>query len=90
MKPETLENVKIMLDYARRNDTFFLTTKEFNEFENEVLEYCDSPLPSAIINSLEHSCEYMEYDLLQSNDLDVDAVIKGYKAAIEDIEKLLK
>ena len=88
MKPKTLENVKIMLEYARRNDMFFLTTKELNEFESEVLEHCNSPLPSEIINSLEHNCEYMEYDLLQNNNPDIDAITKGYKAAIEDIGKL--
>ena len=65
---------------------FFLTTKEFNEFESEVLEHCNSPLPSEIINSLEHNCEYMEYDLLQNNNPDIDAITKGYKAVYRDWE----
>ena len=90
MKVETLERVKELINIAKVNNIFNLTTRDFSEFESEVLEYCEDNLSSDIVNSLEHYCEYMEYDLLSRNAKNCSAIVEGYKAAIRDVEKLIE
>ena len=44
MKIEDTKMVRELLDYAKINDTFCLTTTQFREFENEVEEACEKQI----------------------------------------------
>jgi len=44
VKIEHTKMVRELLDYAKINDTFCLTTTQFREFENEVEEACEKQI----------------------------------------------
>jgi len=44
VKIEHTKMVRELLDYAKINDTFCLTTTQFREFENEVAEACEKQI----------------------------------------------
>jgi len=44
MKPEQYEMVLELLEFAKRNDMFYLTTREFREFEMEVEYACEKEI----------------------------------------------
>lgn len=57
MKTKYLEMVNEMLAYAKLNDTFCLTTRDFRNFENEVIDACEKAVAKKI-NNVRSSRDY--------------------------------
>ena len=56
MKPEQYEMVLELLEFAKRNNTFYLTTRDFREFEVEVEDACEKQIPKKVTFMSEYLC----------------------------------
>ena len=45
MNREYIDYIDYLIDIAQRNDVFYLTSREFNEFSSEVLEVLEKQMP---------------------------------------------
>lgn len=63
MNREYIDYIEQLLDLAQLNDTFRLTSREFNEFSAEVLESLEKQIPRKVdteiteIGGVQHVCQ---------------------------------